>query len=300
MNSKLSRRHLLGAAGAFLVTPRVVGAEAEPRVMVFKKTPQGELKMDLYFPSGWKASDKRPAIVFFFGGGFVSGSPSQFTSTAKYFASRGMVTASSEYRIRNKHQTGPEKCIEDAKSAIRWLRANARTLGIDPNRIAAGGGSAGGTCAALAAYNTTYEPEGDDMSVSSKPDALVLYNPAMGFDSDTHDLKPEQVKTLGGVISAWKVTRGGPPAILFFGTEDSLRTRARVFAEEMIKAGNRAEFYTAAGQKHGFFNDRAGSPWHAVVVYQSDLFLSSLGYLKGPPTIPRSTDGTAVLKKELP
>jgi len=268
-------------------------------VAVYKTTPQGELKIHLYFPKDWKSADHRAGIVLFFGGGFTNGNPSQFTTKAEYLASRGMVAASAEYRIRTKHDTGPEKIIEDAKSAVRWLRLNARSLGIDPNRIVAGGGSAGGTCAAYTAYSTTYEPEGEDTSVSSKPDALVLYNPALGFGSDRSQVTPEQVKTLDSFLNAWKVTKGGPPAILFFGTEDALLERARVFVQQMKAAGNRAELYTAAGEKHGFFNDRGGAPWHALVLNETDLFLSSLGYLTGKPTIPPPADPKAVLKKEV-
>jgi acetyl esterase/lipase len=90
-----------------------------------------------------------------------------------------------------------------------------------------------------------------------------------------------------------EVTKGGPPAILFFGTDDNLLAGARIFVQQMIAAGNRAELYTAAGQKHGFFNDRGGTPWHAVVLRQTDIFLASLGFLKGsrrlryPPAIQR-------------
>jgi acetyl esterase len=267
-------------------------------VAVFKTTPQGDLKMNLYFPKDWKSTDRRPTIVFFFGGGFVAGSPVQFTTKAEYFASRGMVAASAEYRIGNTHHTGPEKCIEDAKSAIRWLRVNAKNLGVDSSRVVAGGGSAGGTDATFAAYNTTFEPDGEDMSVSSKPDALLLCNPALGF-GDTTNLPPQQAK-LQDFITAWKVTKDGPPAILFFGTDDNLLAGARIFTQQMIAAGNRAELYTAAGQKHGFFNDRGGTPWHAVVLRQTDLFLSSLGFLKGQPTVPLPADTQAALTKELP
>jgi acetyl esterase len=268
-------------------------------VAIFKTTPQGDLKINLYFPKDWKSTDRRPAIVFFFGGGFVSGTPAQFTTKAEYFATRGMVAASAEYRIGNKHHTGPEKCIEDAKSAVRWLRVNARNLGVDPGRVVASGGSAGGTDAAFTAYNTTYEPDGEDMSVSSRPDALVLYNPALGFAGDTSQLKPEQLK-LRDFLLAWKVTKGGPPAILFFGTDDNLLAGARIFVQKMIASGNRAELYTAAGQKHGFFNDRGGTPWHAVTVRQTDLFLSSLGFLNGQPAIPLPADTQAALTKDLP
>jgi acetyl esterase len=268
-------------------------------VAVYKTTPEGELKIHLYFPKDWKPSDRRPGIVFFFGGGFVGGNPRQFATKAEYLATRGMVAASAEYRVKNTHHTGPEKCIEDAKSAVRWLRVNARRLGIDPGRVLAGGGSAGGTDAVFTAYNTTYEPEGEDTSVSSKPNALVLYNPAIGTLDYTLPNRPqEEQTTLRAFLSAWKVTKGGPPAILFFGTDDALLAPARAFVKEMIAAGNRVELYTAEGQKHGFFNDRDGTPWHAACLHQTDLFLASLGYLKGPPTI--RTPAGAALKKEMP
>ncbi len=274
--------------------------ENNKSTVVFKTTPQGDLKVHLYFPGDWKPGDHRPGILLFFGGGFTGGAPSQFTNMAEYFASRGVVAATPEYRIRNTHHTAVDKSIEDCKSAVRWLRANARSLGIDPGRVIAGGGSAGGTCATFSAYNTSYEPEGEDKSVSSRPNALVLYNPALGFPADLSSFTPqmlEQVKTLGVAIADWKVKAGGPPAILFFGTEDNLQERARGFAGQSIAAGTPTEFYTAAGQKHGFFNQ---APWQNPVIRQTDLFLASLGYLEGPPTVAVPSDSKEVLKKELP
>jgi acetyl esterase/lipase len=309
--SKVIRTAIWLAVVAAVLVP-VAGAALKPidddlkpsgnqAVRVFKITPEGELKINLYFPVGWRAGDRRPGIVFFFGGGFVRGTPSQFTSKAEYLAGRGMVAASAEYRVNNTHHTGPEKSIEDAKSAIRWMRVNARKLGIDPTRVIAGGGSAGGTCAAFAAFNTTYEPVGEDPSVSSKPDALVLYNPAIGAGKDTttntRRSREDQEKRVK-FLSAWKVTRHGPPTMLFFGKDDALLAPARIFVKEMAAAGNRVELYTAAGQKHGFFNDREGNPWHGACLRQTDLFLASLGYVKGPPAIAAPAD--AALKKELP
>src|SRR5438874_11513028 len=135
--------------------------ENHKTTIIFKTTPQGDLKVHLYFPGDWKPGDHRPGILLFFGGGFTGGAPRQFTNMAEYFASRGMVAATPEYRIRNTHHTGVDKSIEDCKSAIRWLRSNTSSLGIDPGRIIAGGGSAGGTCAVFSAYNSTYEPEGE-------------------------------------------------------------------------------------------------------------------------------------------
>src|SRR5260370_41183582 len=107
-------------------------------------------------------------------------------------------------------------------------------------------------------------------------------------------------KRLGAFLPAGKGVKGGPPAILFFGTEDYLLEGARIFTRQMIAAGNRAELYTAASQKHGFFNDRGGTPRHAVVVHQNDLFLGSLGFLKGQPTKTLPADTPAVFRKKVP
>ncbi len=270
--------------------------------LVFKSTPQGDLKINLFFPQDWKAANHRPCIIFFFGGGFVGGDPSQYTTTAEYFAGRGMTAATVEYRIRGKHHTGPEEGIEDAKSAVRWLRTNARSLGIDPRAIIAAGGSSGGTCSALAAYCADYEPKAEDLSVSSRPDALVLYFPHLGFPSGPKFVaKNSEERKIFAFFSNWKVNRQGSPAVIFMGTEDLLMEKARAFAEQMIAAGNRAELYTAKGQKHGFCGDRpGGNPWHVAVVQQTDLFLASLGYLQGKPTISMPANTSVTLKKELP
>ncbi len=296
---------LPGTAGAAL---KPIEADLRPignkAVAVYKTTPQGDLKINLYFPPDWKASDRRPAIVFFFGGSCARGSPAQFAPTAEYFAGRGLVAAAPEYRIANIHHTPPERCIEDGKSAIRWLHMSAPHLGIDPGRIIAGGGSSGGTVAAFAAYNSTIEPEDEDRSASSRPDALVLYNPALGFPDDRSRLTPEQRQAaqgpLGALIAGWKVTGGGPPAILFYGTEDPLQDKGGDFARRLIAARTRAEMYTAAGQPHGFFNRFPDSPWHALVLRQTDRFLASLGYLRGAPTVTIPPDSTAVLEQAVP
>ena len=261
-------------------------------VAVYKTAPQGELKIHLYFPSDWTSADRRAAIVLFFGGSCATGSPAQFAPTAEYFAARGLVAATPEYRIESIHHTSPERCIEDGKSAIRWIRMSARHIGIDPRRVIAGGGSSGASIAAFAAYNTAFDPDDEDRSVLPAPDALVLINPAFGC--------PPGQSAQGApcsVMTSWKVGKGGPAAILFYGTEDPLRDGGREFARQLAAAGTRVEFYTAAGQQHAFFNRFPESPWHALVLRQVDLFLASLGYLKGGPAAAVPAGSTAVLEK---
>jgi len=221
-------------------------------VAVYKTTPQGDLKINLYFPSDWKASDRRPAIVLFFGGSCATGSPTQFATTAEYFAARGLVATAPEYRIESIHHTPPERCVEDGKSAMRWLRLNARRLGIDTHRLIAGGGSSGASIAAFSAYNTAFEPDDEDRSIAAAPSALVLLNPAFGCPPG----QPSQGAPCA-VMASWKVTKGGPPAILFYGTEDPLQGGGRDFTRQLIAAGTRAEFRRPANRKK--------RRWHAMV-----------------------------------
>ena len=97
-------------------------------------------------PAHSPTKEPKPAIVFFFGGGWVGGTPTQFYPQCEHLSKRGMVAISAEYRVKSRHKATPFDCVEDGKSALRWIRTHAKKLGVDPKRIAAGGGSAGGTC----------------------------------------------------------------------------------------------------------------------------------------------------------
>ena len=114
------------------------------KMVVYKRVDDVELKLHIFEPPDRQANKPVPAIVFFFGGGWVGGTPTQFYHQCDYLASRGMMAISAEYRIKSKHGTTPFECVADGKSAIRWVRANAERLGINPDKIVAGGGSAGG------------------------------------------------------------------------------------------------------------------------------------------------------------
>ena len=92
-----------------------------------------------------------------------------------------MVAICAEYRIKSKHGTTPFECVDDGKSAVRWIREHADDLGIDPNKIVAAGGSAGGHVAACTAVINGYETNSENMDISSKPNALVLFNPVIDW-----------------------------------------------------------------------------------------------------------------------
>ena len=250
------------------------------KTFVFKKTPQGKLEIDVHFPPDWTAKDKRPAVVFFFGGGWKGGHRKQFTTQATYLAKRGMIAARADYRIKGKHKTMPDKCVLDCKSAVRWLRENAGKLGIDPTKVAAGGGSAGGHTAAATFTTKGLEGEDEDTSISSQPNLLVLFNPALNTS--------EFGDRMGGKEMAVKLSPNNnlskdvPPTIILFGTNDKLLASAKEFQEKAADLGIRSKLYIAKGQKHGFFNR---SPWMEATLLEVDRFLVANGYLTGNATI---------------
>jgi len=275
--------------------PPLNDATVRHEVQLYKTTPQGELQIHFAFPQDWKATDKRPAIVFFFGGGWTSGSHRQFTAEADYFASRGLVAASADYRIASIHKTKPDKCVEDAKSAVRYLRGNAAKLGIDPDRIIAAGGSAGGHLAACTATIEDFNADTDDKSISAKPNALVLYNPALNIDELAAARgQADRIAEAEKITPNRFLTKASPPAILFFGTDDRLIEGAHQYMEKAKALGLSAELWTAKDQPHGFFNR---SPWAEVCVKRADQFLTSLGYLTGEPSVKMPADAPALAKE---
>jgi acetyl esterase/lipase len=250
---------------------------------VYKKTPQADLELLVHYPPGWKQSDKRPAIVFFFGGGWQNGKITQFEPQATHLAGHGMVAARADYRVKSRHDVTPKECVEDAKSAVRWLRQNAATLGVDPDRIVAAGGSAGGHVAACTALAPGLDAEGEDASVSSKPNALVLFNPVLQFSGIAQLMERiDNDEALGKAISpTLHLASDSPPTLIFFGTGDRLAPMGDVFIKRSKELGHRAELYTADGQQHGFFNQK---PWLEKTTQRMDEFLVTIGCLEKATT----------------
>ena len=261
--------------------PTIEGTKSE----TYRKVGDTELKVWIFEPAT-KATKPLPAIVFFFGGGWVGGSPTQFEPQSRHLASRGMIAIVADYRVKTRQDAKPADCVSDAKACVRWVRANAARLGIDPQRIAVGGGSAGGHLAASTATLPGLDPSQDDKSVSCIPDALVLFNPGTvmapfpgldlkgfgaGLDKAKFGCEPTEISPLH------HVKKGTPPTIIFHGKADTTVPYATVekFTEVMKAAGSRCELIGYEGQPHGFFNKAK----YAETLAATDAFLVSLGYL---------------------
>ncbi len=277
--------------------------------VVYKQVDDVSLRMWLFNPADHDPrTDTRPAVVFFFGGGWRAGTPAQFKTHCRYLASRGIIAATADYRVATRHAVKADACVEDAKSAVRWLRQHASTLGIDPDRICAGGGSAGGHIASCTALIQGLDSDREDKTISSVPNALALFNPAVmlsrlgGFGlAGIPAEKVADIATRTGVpavqISPIHHVRANmPPTIIFHGMADTTVPYATAgeFSRRMRAAGNRCELKSFPEAQHGFFNAPRGNDparrdrsnqWHQRTMLQLDKFLQSLGWLDGNATV---------------
>ncbi len=284
---------------ALLSTVTIFSAEPKPLIgeaRVYKHVGGRELKLHIVKPDDWRATDQRPAIVFFFGGGWTKGAPTQFNEHSRYFASRGLVCMQVEYRlIPSGSSEPPLVCVHDARSSLRWVRSHAAELGIDPNRIASAGGSAGGHLAAHVGMVDGLDDPADDRTISAKSNAMILFNPVL--DNGPGEFATKLIGARYPEFSpAHNISRDDPPMILFLGSQDKLIPVSTVerLKANMTKAGVRCELRIYEGQGHGFFNAKDGGvKYYTLTVREADRFLASLGWLKGEPTLAAPPEDSA-------
>lgn len=258
-------------------------SDAPGKEFVYKQSGGQDRIMEIYFPKDHAPSTtKVPCILLFHGGGWSNGSLQQFRAACNYFASRGIVAATSNYRMLSKPEAAKldkseskkRVCVTDAKSAIRWMKQNADMLGIDPTKLIVGGGSAGGHVSLLATTNPGLNDPKDSLEVSTQVAGYVLFNPAF-TDEDSFDKEIDGRVHIGAVQA---------PAIVFFGTNDTWKKGwDEVEAKWKNVKGNGLNVLLAPKQPHGFFNR---GDWQLATLRSADEFLVSLGILSGPSPLP--------------
>jgi acetyl esterase len=257
----------------------------------YKSVDGHDLKIWVFNPT-ITSKTNAPAMLFFFGGGWNSGSPTQFVKYCERLSERGMVGIVADYRVKSRQGVQAKTCVEDALDALRYIAANATTLGIDSDRIGVGGGSAGGHLAASLGTIHASDP--------AAPKAMALFNPATILAPISDDLsdapigelakmnaryqaKEEQLRARIGLepveLSPFHhVASNSPPAIIFHGTNDKTvpYESAKLFASQLRKNGVFVDLKTYDGAGHGFFNRE---PYFSQTAKELEAFLLGLGWL---------------------
>lgn len=258
---------------------KVAEIEAD-EIKIYKQIDGLKLGLHIFYPENHDLNGKTPAVLFFHGGGWGGGKASQFYKQSLFFAKQGLVAASVRYRVRNddKEKNNPTHCVRDAKSAVRWVRQNADKLGVDPDRIAASGGSAGGHLAVSTGVLEGLEEEGEDLTVSSRPDLIFAFNPVIDTTKDGFEAKylPGDDRTV--ISPCHNVQKGIPPTLIMHGTEDKTVPFENVerFTRLMNEAGNVCELEAYEGEEHRFFNNRK----FVETVTRSVRFLEQQGFIR--------------------
>jgi len=258
-----------------------------PAEQVFASPGGVPLKAYVFAPAARKAGERRAAVVVFHGGGWADGEPAWAFARARHFASLGLIGIAAQYRLSDQKTVTPIEAMADARAVIGWMRARAGELGIDPDRIAADGWSAGAHLAASAAIFSNAAAT----QTSTAPNALILVSPAVSLDADSwfqrlvgargnvRDFSPDE-----------HVRAGLPPTIILQGAQDTVTPLAGVrrFCDRMKTAGNTCELHVYDGFGHLF--TPAGIPdngepkpdaaTRADALAKAEGFLRTLGYIQ--------------------
>ncbi|MGK7394318.1 MAG: alpha/beta hydrolase [Candidatus Cyclobacteriaceae bacterium M3_2C_046] len=244
------------------------------RVYEYKKT--GDVSLNLYvlYPEKTEKQDL-PAIVFYFGGGWVKGSVQHFEPQARQLVNQGIVAILADYRTAQEYQTSPVEAVKDAREAMKFLKQNAHTIGIDPQKIVAAGGSAGGHLALCTTFG---------VKEKHIPAALVLFNPVAKTTADGYGR--EKFKNEAQAIKyspVHQVRSTIPPTIIFHGKADSTVPVENVLelTHKIEQAGGNCQLVLYDDVGHGFFNQgRHQDQYFEKTMNQTREFLKDRGYLK--------------------
>lgn len=284
-----------------------------PEDFVYAERGDRRLVLHVFRPSSSAHAAPRPAIVWIHGGAWIGGTAEGTMPHARYFASRGLVGVNLTYRHAKPGSTTIADCIADVRSALRFLRARAASLGLDPARIAAAGDSAGGHLAAALATLPDYQHPDDDLALSGRPDALLLYNPVIDLTEGdwvrfavggpaladrkntprpAHSASLDLARALSPLHH---VAPGLPPTLIIHPRHDRVVpvSQSERFAAALRAAGDRCELAIPEDPAlgHAFVIARHKFPEPVVVdaIRAADAFLVSLGWLEGEPTLTPST-----------
>ena len=274
-----------------------ISAEAQDTTVikeerVYKKVDGYELKTDIFYTASVHKNDRNPAIALFHGGGWVFGDRKEFFGACERYARKGFITFSFQYRLSinpdgsyPKPGITPVESVKDARSAIRWIRENAGTLKIDPDKVVAGGQSAGGQLALATALMDTINEASDNLRFSPVPDALLLYSSNVNTMEAWVDMLLGDRREMIWAISPYhNLRKNMPPVIGFRGLADCtvLPYIVDLFKKRMDELGNYFDLNSYAGRSHYLAegNEKYANYFDEEIMEKTDAFLKKFGFMR--------------------
>jgi acetyl esterase/lipase len=246
---------------------------------VYKQASGADLKLYVFKPLDLKPSERKPAVIYFAGGGWTNLRVDAGFPLASRLASLGIVGISATYRVRSQHNSTPYDSVADAKSAIRWVREHAADLQIDPSRIAGVGDSAGAHVLLTAAVVDAFDEPSENRAISSKPSALFLTAAVVTTVPDGATALTPQQRTLLDFLGPrtmevsplHHLARNLPPTVIYHGKNDPLMPYVAVeeFCAKARTLGNACDLVG--------FDDTAHNVARAR---QAEVDAGLLGFLK--------------------
>ncbi|VGO13509.1 Acetylxylan esterase [Pontiella desulfatans] len=254
-----------------------------------------QVEVHYFAPTQPIESGNNPAFVYIHGGGWRGGNPKGSYRWCRYLAEHGVSVFTIRYqRANEKKGIKPIQCVKDAKTAMRWVRANAKKFGINPDKIAVAGNSAGGHLATALVTIKNYTDAGDDLSVSCRPDLLLLASPVIdngpgGYGNGHPTTKQADYRVKGfwrDFSPIHNLNKNLPDSFVIMGDEDPLIrvVSVELFGQAVAESSSEFEWWVFPGKGHGLFSSKESylTPELMHIFYRWHVFLAKHEYLPAP------------------
>lgn len=239
------------------------------------------LYLSVWYPDSLRYPGPRPTILYFHGGGWVSGTPHAASAHAERYREKGFVTISVQYRLANIPGRTIADCVVDARRALRWVRDQAASLRVNPDQIVAWGNSAGGHLAIALATLDHIRDEAEPGRRAIRPNAIIAMSAPLMIDSSNLQYIRANMDTFPpSYFSPYHhIKKPHPPTLIFHGGQDNMlpRENASRYVRKADGHKSRVFLHLVEEGHHNYFSTARAVPF---LYEQTDALFRRLGWMK--------------------